>query len=85
MGWTKFVKIYEDGEWVIYKYSHDCEEYDGVVKIRKVKNLSDTDFVITPSRSDFKNNYFAFKIILQVSKWIENNEPLPENYMFASG
>lgn len=85
MGWVKFVKINEDSEWVTYKYSHDCEELDGTVKIKKVKNLSDGDFTIDPSRSDFKNNHFAFQVILQVRKWINGDLPLLENYSLSYG
>jgi hypothetical protein len=40
MEWVIFVIINEDSEWVTYKYSYDCEELDGTVRIKKLKNLS---------------------------------------------
>lgn len=84
MGWVKFIKIFEDNEWVIYKYSHDCEDFDGTVKIRKVKTLTDNDVIIVPSKSD-TSKIFAFKVMGQVYKWIKSNEPLQDRYMLAYG
>lgn len=84
MGWVKFKKISEHNEWVIYKYSYDCEDFDGIVKIRKVKNLTDNDVFITPSNSD-KHKIFAFKVMGQVNKWLKNDEVLQERYILAYG
>jgi len=37
MGWVIFEKIYEDEYYVVYKYSHDSKEMDGIIKIKKVR------------------------------------------------
>ena len=36
MGWVVFEKIYEDEDYIVYKYSHDCYDMDGIIIVKKV-------------------------------------------------
>lgn len=85
MGWVEFVKEFEDEEWIVYKYSHDCVDYDGEVRIRKVQKLTDDDYIIHTSKSDWSNRVWAMKVILFVHKRYRNGEASLEKHMLAYG
>lgn len=80
MEWVEFIKVFEDNELVVYKYSHDCYDYDGTIKIKKAKEFMENNSSITPSKSDISHNIFALGVISRVNTWIKNEQPLLDKF-----
>lgn len=85
MGWVEFIKAFEDEDWVEYHYSHDCRDYDGKVKVRKVKEFSEDNVFIVPSKSDVANHKFAYNVAARIYTWIKNDQPLLDKCCLAYG
>jgi len=92
MGWVVFRKIYEDGQCVIYAYSHDSKIYDGRIKVPKIQRTEENGHLfdryihdITLSKTDPKR-IFAIKVFVFLTKilWEETWE-FPEYHMLAYG
>ena len=79
LGWVEFIKEFEDADWVVYRYSHDCTDYDVMVKIKKDKVFREDNVVIMPSKCDCLNNKFAYCVISRVFTWIRDDQPLLDN------
>lgn len=83
MEWVEFIKVSEDDEFVLYKYSHDCYDHDGTIKIKKTKDFSENNASIIPSQSDISHNIYALGVVSRVNTWIKNDQPLLDKYKIS--